>query len=985
MANRIISTLFSGTNGGGSRTFIVDSEAEMLALGSQGATVGDIAIRTDVSKTFILKMFPPSVLANWQELAVPVDKVLSVFGREGVVVAQNGDYNTSQVTENTNLYFTNARVLTAVEKVNNATGYTLAGGTTSKTLTLTEDSTIDQNLSTISPVSHARINASSPAGAVIGGAWISGNYGDNGTGDRFVFGTLYGLATMGGHGFDLLSWRDMYFQADGPGKVSVGLKTSPADGSQRAQATFHSAGSTILGFAPSAVADASIYNSQVNCWYNEPTNQLTFKAKNSAGAVTSFVIDAGGTADSKWVLNASTLEPKNDISTNSIRVYNLSRSENLLVTRTDSSTTYSNGLSTRPHVFSESLEVGGTLLNKNSHTISNTAGTESFKIEKDEGFTAITEDSGFVAFDVLRVTFVNSLTQLPIAPAGVSDTDGGYALFSNENDSGKPYIKDSAGNFFSLLDGVADSKWQQSANVLSPKSNLNINALQLQDVTKTKNLTIEYTGSRTNFNSSDLSNVFRFFQGIQTDTFLKINAANQLTESSGISLRSTDDLYRFGYDDRGTAGVTTWIRANLGAANANNAFALTFGNVLASAPTLFKFDGESRLTINNTAENESFTIRKLTGSTVFTDSSGNITLAGDLTLNDDILTNVNIRNTAPALALTDSADLTKRVTLEYSQANSCSVLSTTATAFAPAPLKLPAGNVFAVGYAAGDALPFFGALAVGQYLKGTDNSYSIHETTSTASTVITTLYKSGRYSALGGNDSNTMFEFGLIQDTLANNSDGFFWGRTGRRTSDMRINRLGNISIGTNAAQPELLHVAGTFRATGNSSIGGTFTATGATTLSSTLGVSGHTTLTTSTLISYAQLTNIDQPANPPVGSSRLYCAGEEIKAVNAGGQVANLTDLNRRTITASGPINANDDIIFVDSSAGVVEVTVNPNVIKRDLLIVRVVGANAVNILPELGSTINGNAASVALPNLWSSVDLRKFTDTSAHGVFIN
>lgn len=39
--------------------------------------------------------------------------VNSIFGRNGNVVAQSGDYNTSQVTENTNLYFTNARVLTA--------------------------------------------------------------------------------------------------------------------------------------------------------------------------------------------------------------------------------------------------------------------------------------------------------------------------------------------------------------------------------------------------------------------------------------------------------------------------------------------------------------------------------------------------------------------------------------------------------------------------------------------------------------------------------------------------------------------------------------------------------------------------------------------------------------------------------------------------------------------------------------------------------
>jgi hypothetical protein len=38
------------------------------------------------------------------------DAVSSVFGRTGNVTATNGDYNTSQVTENTNLYYTEARV-----------------------------------------------------------------------------------------------------------------------------------------------------------------------------------------------------------------------------------------------------------------------------------------------------------------------------------------------------------------------------------------------------------------------------------------------------------------------------------------------------------------------------------------------------------------------------------------------------------------------------------------------------------------------------------------------------------------------------------------------------------------------------------------------------------------------------------------------------------------------------------------------------------
>jgi len=57
---------------------------------------------------------------------VPAADVTSVFGRAGVVVAQSGDYDTSQVPENTNLYYTDARVQ-AVPEVANAEQVTEKG------------------------------------------------------------------------------------------------------------------------------------------------------------------------------------------------------------------------------------------------------------------------------------------------------------------------------------------------------------------------------------------------------------------------------------------------------------------------------------------------------------------------------------------------------------------------------------------------------------------------------------------------------------------------------------------------------------------------------------------------------------------------------------------------------------------------------------------------------------------------------------------
>ena len=67
------------------------------------------AVTGTTTKTLTLTKQDGSTLtASWSDLNT--DAVTSVFGRTGVVVAANGDYNTDQVTEGTsNLYFTNAR------------------------------------------------------------------------------------------------------------------------------------------------------------------------------------------------------------------------------------------------------------------------------------------------------------------------------------------------------------------------------------------------------------------------------------------------------------------------------------------------------------------------------------------------------------------------------------------------------------------------------------------------------------------------------------------------------------------------------------------------------------------------------------------------------------------------------------------------------------------------------------------------------------
>ncbi len=67
-------------------TFVVANQAAMLALTAQ---TGDIAIRTDLNKSFVLSTDSPGTLADWKELLTPTDAVLSVAGLTGAIAAND--------------------------------------------------------------------------------------------------------------------------------------------------------------------------------------------------------------------------------------------------------------------------------------------------------------------------------------------------------------------------------------------------------------------------------------------------------------------------------------------------------------------------------------------------------------------------------------------------------------------------------------------------------------------------------------------------------------------------------------------------------------------------------------------------------------------------------------------------------------------------------------------------------------------------------
>lgn len=76
-------------------THVCNNEAEMLALTAQK---GDIAIRPDIEKTFILQGSDPAVLGNWIAMVTPTDKVLSINGRTGVITLAADDVGLGNVT-----------------------------------------------------------------------------------------------------------------------------------------------------------------------------------------------------------------------------------------------------------------------------------------------------------------------------------------------------------------------------------------------------------------------------------------------------------------------------------------------------------------------------------------------------------------------------------------------------------------------------------------------------------------------------------------------------------------------------------------------------------------------------------------------------------------------------------------------------------------------------------------------------------------------
>jgi hypothetical protein len=93
---------------------LLDTASQPITLsGSNVILLGSSATVTSLAGSGV-RMVVTDANGVLSSQAIPVSSVTSVFGRTGAVTSQSGDYTTTQVTEGTNLYFTNARSRSAI-------------------------------------------------------------------------------------------------------------------------------------------------------------------------------------------------------------------------------------------------------------------------------------------------------------------------------------------------------------------------------------------------------------------------------------------------------------------------------------------------------------------------------------------------------------------------------------------------------------------------------------------------------------------------------------------------------------------------------------------------------------------------------------------------------------------------------------------------------------------------------------------------------
>jgi len=154
-------------------TFTVSTELAMLGL--TDARQGDVAIRTDLSKTFILATNSYSTLADWKEILTPTTGVTSVNGQTGVVTIDNATTSVAGLMSSTDktkldslaggVVWTKTTKTNGTITCNNKEWALITSGTGVRTVTLSNCSSESMyritDTATASETNYIRINAPS--------------------------------------------------------------------------------------------------------------------------------------------------------------------------------------------------------------------------------------------------------------------------------------------------------------------------------------------------------------------------------------------------------------------------------------------------------------------------------------------------------------------------------------------------------------------------------------------------------------------------------------------------------------------------------------------------------------------------------------------------------------------------------------------------------------------------------------------------------
>ncbi|QDQ27704.1 hypothetical protein FNU76_15845 [Chitinimonas arctica] len=174
-------------------TFVVASEAALLAL---MAEPGDVAIRTDLRRSFILRAAPAGTLANWQELLTPDNQVASINGQTGAVVLSAASVGAAAVAHSHALPIGDGGIqrlsLNSGQQLNFAAGsnVALAFNDATKTVTISTSGQISGNVESAGRWQFAR--ALSLTGDITGSIALDGSA------DTYLAATLANTGVVAG-------------------------------------------------------------------------------------------------------------------------------------------------------------------------------------------------------------------------------------------------------------------------------------------------------------------------------------------------------------------------------------------------------------------------------------------------------------------------------------------------------------------------------------------------------------------------------------------------------------------------------------------------------------------------------------------------------------------------------------------------------------------------------------------------------------------